>query len=42
MDTNALRARLQDLRSSVTNAQLAMIGALSVIALVMVFWFYGG
>lgn len=41
MDTNALRARLQDLRSSVTNAQLAMIGALSVIALVMVFWFYG-
>jgi len=41
MDVNALRARLQDLRSSVTNAQIAMIGALSVIALVMVFWFYG-
>ena len=41
MDVNALRARLQDLRSSVTNAQLAMIGALSVIALVVVFWFYG-
>ena len=41
MDVNALRARLQDLRSSVTNAQLAMIGALSVMALVMVFWLYG-
>ena len=41
MDVNALRARLQDLRSTVTNAQLAMIGALSVIALVMVFWLYG-
>ena len=41
MDVNALRARLQDIRSSVTNAQLAMIGALSVIALVAVFWLYG-
>ena len=38
MDVNALRARLHDLRSTVTNAQLAMIGALSVIALVMVFF----
>lgn len=41
MDVNALRARLQDLRKSLTNAQLAMIGALGVIAFVMVFWLYG-
>ena len=41
MDVEALRKRIDELRSSVTNAQLAMIGALSVIALVAVFWFYG-
>lgn len=41
MDVNALRARLLDLRKSLTNGQLAMIGALGVIAFVMVFWLYG-
>jgi flagellar M-ring protein FliF len=41
MDVNALRARLQNIRSSVSNVQLAMMGVMSVIALVMVVWFYG-
>lgn len=39
MDADALRARLSGLRSSVSNGQLAILGVLTVIALVAVAWF---
>lgn len=39
MDADALRERLKGIRSSVSNGQLAILGVLTVIALVAVAWF---
>jgi flagellar M-ring protein FliF len=39
MEADALRSRLKGIRSSVSNGQLAILGVLTVIALVAVMWF---